>query len=277
MFNLFGVRKFVNEFLDEWPIVFMDDYRAKEWLTENKRPKQAVLSVTETKPAIEMMMSHTADVSELFYEIYGMDDIKELFKKAITSEKPFHILLVGPPACAKSSFLHDLLKLKGSYFTIGSTSTKSGMVDALFDIKPRYLIVDELEKMSVKDQTMLLSLMEGGIISETKYRRTRQTKLNTTIFAAANNTDNLLGPLLTRFCVLHLTPYSFEEFRQITINVLHEKEDIDSGTAALIADAVWNKMKSANIRDCFRIGRLAKTPYEVSQLVTTFAKYGSKS
>jgi hypothetical protein len=33
-----------------------------------------------------------------------------------------------------------LLKLKGSYFTIGSTSTKSGMVDALFDIKPRYLI-----------------------------------------------------------------------------------------------------------------------------------------
>jgi hypothetical protein len=81
MVNLFGVRKFVNEFLDEWPIVFMDDYRAKEWLSENKSPKQAVLSVTKTEPVMEMMMSYSTDVSELFYEIYGMDDIKETFQK----------------------------------------------------------------------------------------------------------------------------------------------------------------------------------------------------
>jgi Holliday junction DNA helicase RuvB len=276
---LFGIRKFVNEFLEEWPIVFMDDHRAKEWLSENKGQKQAVRPIIESHLSMEtaLTMPYPTDTLELFNEIYGLDDIKELFRRAISSDKPIHILLVGPPACAKSSFLQELSKLDGSYFAVGSNSTKSGMVDALFEMKPKFLIVDELEKMSVKDQTVLLSLMEGGVISETKHRKTRHTQMNTTVFGAANSIDSLLEPLLTRFSVLHLKPYGFEEFREITTRVLKEKEGTDPSTAALIADTVWNKMKSANIRDCLRIGRLVKSPDEVSQIVNVFTKYDGTS
>jgi Holliday junction DNA helicase RuvB len=285
MINLFGVRKFVNEFMEEWPIAFMDDYRAKEWLSEKEASKNGVekkgLKCNTTGPAVEKSqilelappMSYPATATELFNEIYGMDDIKELFKRAVYSEKPIHLLLVGPPACAKSSFLQDLCKLEGSYFTVGSNSTKSGMVDALFELKPKFLIIDELEKMSIKDQTVLLSLMEGGMISETKHKKTRQTRLDTTVFAAANSSDNLLNPLLTRFLVIHLKPYSFEEFREISIRVLNEKEEIDSYTATIIADAVWNNTKSANVRDCLRIGRLARSSEEVTKIVNIFMKY----
>lgn len=93
----------------------------------------------------------------IFDDIYGLDDIKQLFMRAISSEKQIHLLLVGPPACAKSLFMQEIIKLDGSYFTLGSNSTMSGMVDALFELEPRFLIIDELEKMSVKDQTILLS------------------------------------------------------------------------------------------------------------------------
>lgn len=213
--------------------------------------------------------------SEPFGDIYGFEDIKELFMRAISSDKQIHILLCGPPACAKSLFLQELMKLDGSYFTLGSNSTKSGMVDALFELEPRFLIIDELEKMSVKDQTVLLSLMEGGMISETKHRKTRNAQLNTSVFAASNSTDNILSPLLTRFSVLKLQPYSFEEFREITRKLLYREGRINSTNADMISDAVWNQMKSFNIRDCVKIGRLARSQEDINYFVKIFRKYGS--
>jgi len=210
-----------------------------------------------------------------FDTIYGFEDIKELFMRAISSEKQIHLLLCGPPASAKSLFMQELMKLDNSYYTLGSNSTKSGMVDALFELEPRFLVIDELEKMSIKDQTVLLSLMEGGTISETKHRKTRRIELNTSVFAASNSIETLLPPLLTRFAVLHLQPYSFDEFMEITRKVLYREGGISSAIADMISDAVWNQMKSSNIRDCVKIGRLARSTDEINSLVNTFDKYKS--
>ena len=72
---------------------------------------------------------------------------------SLISDKPVHVLLVGPPASAKTLFMLECMKLQRSYFTLGSHSTKSGMIDYLFANRPRYLIVDEIEHMPIKDQT----------------------------------------------------------------------------------------------------------------------------
>lgn len=213
--------------------------------------------------------------SEPFGDIYGFEDIKELFLRAISSEKQIHLLLVGPPACAKSLFMQELMKLDSSYYTLGSSSTKSGMVDALFELEPRFLVIDELEKMPVKDQTVLLSLMEGGLITETKHKKTRQTQLNTSVFAASNNIETLLPPLLTRFIVLYLQPYSFEEFREITRNVLCREGGISPADADAISDAVWNRMNSNNLRDCVKIAHMATSIHEIPWVVSTLMKYRS--
>ena len=53
------------------------------------------------------------------------------------------------------------------------------MINYLFEKRPRYLIVDEIEHMPMKDQTALLSLMETGIIAETKFQKTRNTQMKT--------------------------------------------------------------------------------------------------
>jgi holliday junction DNA helicase RuvB len=108
----------------------------------------------------------------LFKNIYGCDDVKRLFILALEANHNSSILLTGPPASAKTLFLQSLMKLKSSHFIDCSNATKSGVVDYIFDNKPRYLLLDELDKLSRKDQTFLLNLMETGMVSETKYDKT---------------------------------------------------------------------------------------------------------
>src|SRR5690242_18792869 len=104
---------------------------------------------------------------------------------SIDADEPVHILLVGPPASAKTMFIKSLMKLNNSYFTDGGNSTKAGMLEYIFDNQPKYLLIDEIDKMSTKDQTFLLNLMETGIVTETKHRKTRTaTNVKTWVFAS---------------------------------------------------------------------------------------------
>ncbi|TLY02319.1 MAG: hypothetical protein E6K92_06010 [Thaumarchaeota archaeon] len=220
------------------------------------------------EPVVEKMV----DYEKLFESIVGYADVKKLFEMSLSSDKPVHILLVGPPASAKTLFMLECMKLERSYFTLGSHSTKSGMIDYLFEKRPRHLLVDEIEHMPMKDQTALLSLMETGIISETKFQKTRNTQLKTWVFATSNGTDRMLTPLLSRFVVLHFKQYSFGSFQQVCTHILVH-EGVPSDVAVAIADAVWTKLKSKDIRDCIKIGRLAKTRQDVEWIAQTLKTY----
>jgi Holliday junction DNA helicase RuvB len=211
----------------------------------------------------------------LFDDIVGFEDVKALFEMAVKAEKPVHLLLCGPPASAKSLFMRALTKLERSYYTVGSSSTKSGIFDYLFEHRPRYFIIDELEKMNKKDQTSLLNLMESGILSELKHKQQRTTQLKTWVFASCNSTDKLLPPLLTRFRDIHFKPYTQEEFVKIVVNILDREEGVDRDIALLIADGVYNRLKSSNIRECVRIARLARNDSaQVNRIIDIFERYG---
>jgi replication-associated recombination protein RarA len=107
---------------------------------------------------------------------YGYNNIKRLFRMALESNDhtTTSILLSGPPASAKTLFLQSLMKLQDSYFIDCSNATKSGLVDYIFDNKPKYLLLDELDKLSKRDQTFLLNMMETGIVSEIKYKKDKK-------------------------------------------------------------------------------------------------------
>jgi replication-associated recombination protein RarA len=208
----------------------------------------------------------------LFESIIGYDDIKKIFKMSLSSDRAVHILLVGPPASAKTLFMLEFLKLERSYFTLGSHSTKAGMIDYLFEFRPRYLLVDEIEHMPYKDQTSLLSIMETGIITETKSQKTRSTQLKTWIFATCNNKEKLLSPLLSRFIIFHLKPYNLSKFIEVSNGILI-KNDVPFDVANEISQVVWNKLKSRDIRDCIKIARLAKTIEDVEWIAKTLKQY----
>ena len=121
--------------------------------------------------------------------------------------------------------------------------------------------------MSSKDQVFLLNLMETGIVSETKYGKTRSAQMKTSVFATSNNIKKLSDPLKSRFFIVKLEPYTYEQFLEIT-NELLSHHKIDGEVANVISDAVWNK--SQDIRDCIRIGKLAKSIQDVSFIIETF-------
>jgi Holliday junction DNA helicase RuvB len=211
----------------------------------------------------------------LFDDIVGFGDVKDLFKMAIQAERPVHLLLCGPPSSGKSLFMSSLARLERSYYTVGSSSTKSGIFDYLFEHRPRYFILDEVDKMNIRDQASLLNLMESGILSELKHNQKRSTQLKTWVFASCNSTEKLLSPLLTRFRDIHFKPYTEEEFIEIVVNVLDREEGVDRDIALLIADGVFNRLKSSNIRECVRIARLARNDsVKINRIIDTFAKYG---
>jgi holliday junction DNA helicase RuvB len=202
-----------------------------------------------------------------FENIVGHSDIKLILNKAILSHNPVHVLLIGRPGCAKTMFLTEMMRrLKNSYFIVGSNSSKSGIITQLFIKRPKFLLIDELDKMSGNDQVSLLHLMETGLISETKVRKTRQLELVSGVFATANNREKIIKPLLSRFLVLEVPDYTFEQFMEIAVSRL-TNEKVDKQVASAIAEKVWNELDSRDIRDVIKVGRLASNIQEVSCIV----------
>jgi Holliday junction DNA helicase RuvB len=72
-----------------------------------------------------------------FFEyIIGYYDVKRFLKMSINADEPVHVLLVGPPASAKTMFIRSMMKLNSPYFTDGGNTTKAGMLEYILTINP---------------------------------------------------------------------------------------------------------------------------------------------
>jgi holliday junction DNA helicase RuvB len=71
-----------------------------------------------------------------------------------------------------------------------------------------------------------------------------------------------------------LIKYNYEQFFQITMSLLIEQHKVEEEIAKATAHMVWNKMRSKNIRDCVRIGRMAKSVEDVDFIIDTLRRCG---
>jgi holliday junction DNA helicase RuvB len=127
----------------------------------------------------------------IFSGIEGLDDIKEMLLRALELPERAHTLLIGPPACAKSLFMLEMEKLMRSklYFAEGSSTTKAGLQKFISENQHKeIIIIDEINKMPLKDQEGLLTMMERGNFTSSKVRNTQTVKANMVIFATSNST-----------------------------------------------------------------------------------------
>jgi Holliday junction resolvasome RuvABC ATP-dependent DNA helicase subunit len=233
--------------------------------------------------AVDPLYDHKRQQTEktkLFDKILGYEGIKRTFVRSLTSKEPVHILLVGPLGQAKTLFLKCILEAFGErevFFTVGGNASKSGLIDVLFDMKPKYLLVDEIEHLKAEYQTMLLSLMETGILTQTMHKKVRQIHLKTWVFATSNGTKKLSQPLLSRFRVMYLKEYEFSQFYEISIKRL-SAEGLDNKSAHEIAISVWEQLPNPNIRNCVQIGRLVKNEPDIEMAIAdevhNFNEYG---
>ena len=219
-----------------------------------------------------------APEEKIFPNVVGYPDIKKLLLKSVVSKEPINILLTGPPSSSKTIFLLEMLGgLDQTYFIDAVSASGAGMAEHLFTKNTKYLLIDEIDKMKKNDQAALLNVMETGILSETKLKgKTRQKKMKLWIFATSNDVERLSAPLRSRFMELHLEEYTFEEFIEIVRRLLWKRYGLDVTISEKIGYAVWNKIKSKDVRDAIHIAKLAKLPADVDWLVDVQLRYGKK-
>ena len=209
-----------------------------------------------------------------FSGIEGLDDIKEMLLRALESQERSHILLIGPPACAKSLFMLEIEKIMRSkvYFAEGSSITKAGLQRFVAENQDKeIIIIDEIDKMAMKDQEGLLTMMERESFTSTKVRNTK-IKANVAIFATSNSTERLSKPLLSRFTVLEIPEYTYPEFECISTRIINK---LPQNTVIQIASSVW-KAGSRDIRDVLKIAKLcnpADGEEDITRLISIHQKY----
>lgn len=125
----------------------------------------------------------------------------------------------------------------------------------------------------MKDYAVLLSLMESGVVAETLYKRHRKATRSTRVFAAANEDEDLTPELISRFVRLRFHPYTVADFLVIADRVLVDREGVEPSLAEAIANAVWNDLRSRDIRDAVKIARLIQAPDELPRIVNVLRLY----
>ena len=189
---------------------------------------------------------------DLFSEIIGFEQVKRRLLLALGSPDPAdgHALLYGPPATAKSLFMEALASLPGAVYRFADGMSRAGIRRYLLDERPPYLVIDEFDKFSPEDDTVLLEFLERQRVSQLVTGRNRDEAVNIRVYAAANNISRVRPELLSRFDKIRFAEYTLEEFRQIAHQYL-VRRGTDPGVAELIAAEV--AVKTRDIRDARRI------------------------
>lgn len=194
---------------------------------------------------------------DMFDDIIGHDEVKELLRAALLAEKPVHVLLAGPPALAKSLFLWDIERAAGeqAIWLVGSATSKAGLWDIVAEREPRILLIDELDKMNAADTAALLSLMEGGRLVRAKKGRALDATIPIKVLAATNEMARLSLELRSRFAIRKLQPYDAVQYRTVVKGVLVTRENVSPELAEEIARKLDGKTQ--DVRDAVRVARLA--------------------
>lgn len=194
---------------------------------------------------------------DLFTDIIGHEDVKELLKATLLAEKPVHIMLTGPPALAKTLFLWDIEQTFGeqAIWLVGSATSKAGLWDLVAEREPKILLIDEMDKMNAVDMAALLTLMEGGRLVRAKRGRELDINNPLKVVAASNRLERLSPELRSRFAIRRLNPYSRSEFLAVVKGVLVRKENLAEEMAQEIAGRLDGI--SQDVRDAIRVARLA--------------------
>jgi len=207
--------------------------------------------------------------ADVFWDVVEEIEVlegKEEYVYDISVEDNENFICANGIVLHNSLFLEEIERLPGAVFITAGTSTRAGIRDIIFNLLPRYLLIDELDKVNnPKDLSALLTWMESGRIVKTTYKGRVEKRGKGWVFAAANWEEKIPWEIRSRFLIFRLTEYSEDEFVEVAATVLVKREGVRADLAEYIARRVAEV--SRNVRDAVKIARLARTKEEVDEFV----------
>lgn len=218
-------------------------------------------------------------------EIVGYDEIKKLIVKIIsaTINKPelklINLLLTGEKSTGKTAIFKAMIRGLGEDNCIyydASMATRVGLLDHLISFGEKlhkYIVFDEIDKMSKQHQYGILNCVEAGIMKENKFRRHREVDVRGSIFfGSANEVKLIYPPLRSRFLTLNMPKYTNEQFNTIAQTLL-QKMDIDSILIEEILQVIDQELPDKTMRDVVRLGTLVDTTEDITDLTALFHRH----
>lgn len=217
-------------------------------------------------------------------EIVGYPEIKNVILKIIDAGinkpelKKVDLLLAGEKSTGKTAIFKAMIKGLGEDYCVfydASMSTRVGLLDHLYTFKDKlseikYIVFDEIDKMSKLHQYGILNCVESGLMQETKFRRHREVDVRgSTFFGTANEIKLVYPPLASRFMVLRMNKYTDIQFNTVALRLL-SKMNVPAILAMKILQTINFELKDKTIRDVVRLGTLANTQVDVTDLTELF-------
>lgn len=218
------------------------EYKIPYIIEEKEKPKQI-----PNKPT-----------GDIFNSIIGYENIKEIFRGMLKSEHSMSILLNGAIGTGKSMFIKEILKYyPNSHYVDGSRASKAGIFTILFEKDIRFLLIDELDKLSYSDQEALLTLIQDNLLVETLKNSQRTKKIeHLNVICTSNDIDNIIEPLQSRLLRIPMKKYTKEQFSQISLTILSNRYNINPEIAEHITNRIL-QLKNPDMRDCEKIAKAA--------------------
>ena len=168
--------------------------------------------------------------------------------------------------------------MKDAFFIDATNASGPGIVDKLFAYpRTKIILIDEIEKMTKRDQNMLLNLLETGMLVSTKVRKTQEMKFTgIKLFATSNDIERLSKPLRSRLMEFHLPEYNFDGFREIVVKLAANRYRLNREIADKIAFVVWHEMGTKDVRDALQLVKLVRNIDDVDKTARTIMRYKPK-
>jgi Holliday junction resolvasome RuvABC ATP-dependent DNA helicase subunit len=169
--------------------------------------------------------------------------------------------------------------MKNWYFFDGTGTSGRGFIDWIYEHQNAAgIVIDEIDNLKRNEQAMLYNFLESGQIdyqtSKVRYHfRMEKCK----VIATTNSLDRLSKPLKSRFAILHIPTYTFEEFVEIAVRLLGENYNLLADVSIAIANIVWNTLNCKEVRMLDHIGARIKQDDradDIERLVNLMIKYG---
>lgn len=212
---------------------------------------------------------------DIFKDVIGYEDIKNLLCIALASEHSISILLSGNPGNGKSTFLKCIEEQynKCSVFFDCTLMSKAGLRDFLIEnSKIKILLLDEISRLRKTDQEILLNLLhDGRIIDIHSGGQRKEIKFNSLkVFATCNDIEKIIPPLRDRFDEYLLPEYTYEQFKDICSQIIRNS---DINLKIKMANSVWNQLGSNKIRDVVNMSKYVKSYSDISKYISIKEKY----